>query len=258
MNLYRSAWLWIAAGSFMFGACHSSTAPSAATTTTTTTTSLITPATTALTIGQRQLYSYSTATSANIVTWTSSNSGVLTIDSTGLAIGIASGVATLTGSLDTGTSSTLTVQVVPIYQGSWAGSAKVLACTDLDGFTAAGYCSRISSSVQQWTLTLTQSGLGLSGTMTKSEGANVLNGSVTATVGGSGDIVSLIGPLGGVAGGTSYLVTPISWDSFAAGSSMTGAWSANITSPQIPGGATVQWSLTGAMQVSASGRPVGR
>jgi hypothetical protein len=258
MNVHRCARLCIAAGLFMIGACSSSTAPSTATTTTTTTSTLITPATAALTIGQTLLYSYSTATSANVVTWTSSNSGVLTIDSTGLAQGIASGVATITGSLDTGTSSTLTVQVVPSYQGSWAGTVKVLACTDLDGFTSAGYCSRISSSVQQWTLTLTQSGLALSGTMTKSEGANVLNGTVNATVGGSGDIVSLTGALGGVAGGTSLLVTPISWDSFATGSSMTGAWSAIVTSSQIPGNATVQWSLNGVQQVSASGRRVGR
>jgi hypothetical protein len=258
MNLHRSVCLCIAAGLCMIGACSSSTAPSSTTTTTTTTSSLITPATAALTIGQTQLYAYSTATSANVVTWTSSNSGVLAIDGTGLATGIANGVATITGSLDTGTSSTLTVQVVPNYQGSWAGTAKVLACTDLDGFASAGYCSRISSSIQQWTLTLAQSGLVLTGTMTKSEGANVLNGTVSASVGGSGDIVSLTGALGGVAGGTSLLVTPISWDSFATAGTMTGAWSANVTSSQITGNATVQWTLTGVTKVSASGRRSGR
>jgi hypothetical protein len=252
MNFHRCACLCIVASLCMTEACSNSTAPTTTTTTTTPTTTLITPATAALTIGQTQLYAYSTATSANIITWSSSNASVLTIDGTGLATAIASGVATITGSLDTGTSSTLTVQVVPNYQGSWAGTATVLACTAVDGFASAGYCSQIGSSVQQWTLTLNQTGLTLSGTMTKSEGANVLNGAVTATVGGQGDIVSMTGALGGVAnGGANVLVTPIAWDSFATGSSMKGSWSANVSSSQLTGSATVQWSLTGS-EVSVS------
>jgi hypothetical protein len=176
----------------------------------------------------------------------------LTIDGTGLATAIASGVATITGTLDTGTSSTLTVQVVPNYQGSWAGTSTVLACTAVDGFASAGYCAQIGNSVQQWTLTLTQTGLTLIGTMTKSEGANILNGNVTATIGGQGDIVSMTGPVGGVANGANLVVTPIAWDSFATGTSMRGFWSANVTSSQLSGSATVQWSLTGAGQLSAS------
>jgi hypothetical protein len=253
MNVHRWSYLCIVASLCMIEACSTSTAPTTTTTTTTPTSTLITPATAALTIGQTQLYSYSTATSANIITWSSSNAGVLTIDGTGLATAIASGVATITGSLDTGTSSTLTVQVVPNYQGSWAGTATVLACTAVDGFASAGYCSQIGSSVQQWTLTLNQTGLTLSGSMTKSEGANVLNGPVTATIGGQGDIVSMTGPLGGIANGANVLVTPIAWDSFATGSSMKGSWSANVTSSQFTGSATVQWSLSGTGQVSASG-----
>jgi hypothetical protein len=251
MNLHRCACLCIVASLFMIEACSTSTAPTSTTTTTTPTSTLITPATAALTIGQTQLYSYSTATAANVITWTSSNAAVLTIDGTGLATAVASGVATITGALDTGTSSTLTVEVVPNYQGSWAGTIKVIACTGVDGFASAGYCSLLGS-VQQWTLTLTQTGLTLSGTMTKSEGANVLNGAVTATIGGQGDIVSMTGALGGVANGANLLVTPIAWDSFASGTSMSGSWSANVTSSQLTGSATVQWLLTGSGQLSAS------
>ena len=252
MNLRRCACLCIVASLFMIEACSTSTAPTSATTTTTPTTSLITPATAALTIGQTQVYSYSTATSANTITWTSSNAAVLTIDGTGLATALASGVATITGALDTGTSSTLTVQVVPNYQGSWAGTSRVLECTDVAGFTSGGYCAQIRTSVQQWTLTLLQAGLELSGTMTKSEGSSVLSGSVTATIGGQGDIVSMTGSLGGVANGANLLVTPIAWDSFATGSSMKGNWSANVTSSQLTGSATVQWLLTGSGHLSAS------
>jgi hypothetical protein len=252
-NTNRRACLCIAVSLAVMGACSKTTTPTAVTTTSSTTTSLITPATTVLIIGQTQLYSYSTATSTDgISAWTSSNSGILTIDNTGLATGLANGLATITGSLTDGTTSTLSVQVVPNYQGSWAGSSRVLECTDVAGFTSAGYCAQIRTSVQQWTLTLLQAGLELSGTMTKSEGANVLSGNVTAVIGGSGDIIAMVGPLAGVVGGTNLVVTPISWDSFVVNNTMTGNWTGNVTSPQITGLATVQWSLNGTAQASAS------
>jgi hypothetical protein len=248
----RTCWC-LAVSLVVMGACSKTTAPTAATTTTSTTSSLITPATTVLIIGQSQLYSYSTATSTDGVSaWTSSNSGILTIDNTGLATGISNGLATITGSLTDGTTSTLAVQVVPNYQGSWAGTSSVLECTDLMGFTSAGYCAQIRSSVQQWTLTLLQSALQLSGTMTKSEGANVLSGNVTGIVGGSGDIITMVGSLGGFASGANLVITPISWDSFSVNNTMTGNWAGNVTSPQITGLATVQWSLSGTAQVPAS------
>jgi hypothetical protein len=242
------------AGLFMVTACSNTAAPTTTTPTPTTPATLITPNTTALQVGQTQLYSLSSATSATVVTWSSSNSGVLTVDGNGLATAIANGAATITASPDTGTSSTLTVQVVPNYQGSWAGNAQVLGCTDLAGFASAGYCSQVRGSVQRWTLSLAQTGLTLDGTMTKSEGANVLSGSMKGAIGASGDIVSLTGTLAGFASGANLVVTPISWNSFADGGSMAGSWAASVTSQDIPGNATVQWSLTGATQVSASSR----
>jgi Bacterial Ig-like domain (group 2) len=253
-KLSRRACLCIAVGLFTIAACSNSGTPTTATTTTAPATSLITPDTTVLAIGQTQLFTYSTATATDgIFTWTSSNPGILAIDNTGLATGLSSGLSTITGQLTDGTSSTLSVQVVPNYQGLWAGTSTVIACTDVLGFTSAGYCSQVSNAVQQWTLTLLQTGLSVSGTMTKSEGASVLTGNVSATVGGSGDLIAMTGTLAGVANGTNLVVTPISWDSFAAGSNMTGSWSANVTSSQVLGSATLQWSLIGALQgVSAT------
>jgi hypothetical protein len=37
---------------------------------------------------------------------------------------------------------------------------------------------------------------------------------------------------------------------------MTGIWSANVTSSQVLGIATVQWSITGATLATAGGSPV--
>ena len=93
------------------------------------------------------------------------------------------------------------------------------------------------------TLTLTQSGLGVTGAITKAEGANLLNGSVAGSIGAGGDI-TLAGTMAGIADGSSFQLTLISWNSLADGSRMTGSWAANVTSPQILGIATLQWSLT--------------
>jgi hypothetical protein len=113
---------------------------------------------------------------------------------------------------------------------------------DLAGFTAAGYCAKNLGTTQQVTLSLTQSGLTLSGTMTKAEGANLISGPVSGTTGINGDI-TLTGTLSGIADGANVQLALISWNSLADGANMTGTWSGNITSPQILGLATLQWSL---------------
>ena len=149
------------------GGCSNTASPSAVDTTPTTPTTAITPAATVVLVGQTQVYALAPANSTAVISWTSSNENVLTIDATGLATGLANGVSTITGLSDAGTSATLTVQVVPVYAGSWAGTSTVLACTDLAGFASAGYCAQSLGTTDKWTLTLTQSGLVVSGTLTK-------------------------------------------------------------------------------------------
>jgi hypothetical protein len=53
-------------------------------------------------------------------------------------------------------------------------------------------------------------------------------------------------------------VTLTSWNSFATPTSMTGAWEANLTSPQIPGVASVRYSLTNVTLVPVSGSSLTR
>jgi hypothetical protein len=228
------------------GGCANSDSPTTPDPTTPATTA-ISPATTVLQVGQTQVYTI-TPTTTSAITWTSSNESVLTIDAGGSAVGLANGVATVTATPETGTGATLAVQVVPVYAGSWAGTSTVLACTDLAGFAAAGYCAQSLQATETWGLTLTQSGLAVSGTMSKSEGANVLSGAVTGAIGGSGDIISLTGTLTGFARGANLVITPISWNALAGGGSITGTWAGNVTSPQILGIATVQWRVAGTAQ----------
>jgi hypothetical protein len=168
----------------------------------------------------------------------------LTIDSTGNATGIGNGVVTITAATAT-QSATLQLQVVPSYQGTWTGNATSLTCTGIGGFAA--YCTQ-GPAAQRLTLSLNQASLAgslaVSGVLTKSEPGGLLSGVVNGSIGPGGDI-TLTGTLNGVTSGGSLVARLISWDSLATGTTMTGGWAANITSSQVLGIATVQWSLTG-------------
>lgn len=235
--------LLVVAAAASLVACGSDTPSSPTTTTPTTPTSAITPQITNIQIGQTQAFTLTAPTTPTTVTWTSSNPNVMTIDAAGNATAVGVGASTITGTGDANQNATLTVQVVPIYQGNWVGNATVIACTDLAGFSANNYCAQNLGVARRVTLTLTQSGLSVTGSMTKAEGANLLNGSLAGSILGAGDL-SLGGSLAGLANGSNLQLALISWDSLADGTQMTGSWAGNITSPQILGLATLQWSLT--------------
>ncbi len=178
------------------------------------------------------------------MTWTSSAPNILTIDGTGNATAVATGIITLTATTDDGQTATLQVQVVPNYQGAWTGNITNTACTDIAGFASINYCSRGLGTAQSLALNLAQSGLTISGTMTKSESGGVVGGAVTGVIGSGGD-VTLTGTLTGLSNGANLTVTLLSWNSLVTKAAMTGVGAANVTSSQILGIATVQWSLTG-------------
>ena len=233
------------AAALMVAACGGSDTPSSPTTTTPSVT--ITPGGTVYQLGATQALTLSAQTTPTNVVWSSSNPNVITIDSSGNITAVGVGAATITATADAGVSATLSLQVVPIYAGTWIGTAKVLACTDLAGFQSNGYCAKNLGTVSTVTITMNQSGNSVSGSITKSEGANLLNGSVTGPIGAGGD-VTMTGTLAGLASGSNLQLSVISWNSLADGSNMTGSWSGNITSPQILGIATLQWSLSLRLQ----------
>ena len=229
------AGLWI-------GACGGSS--NSPTTPTTSASLSITPTTSVLVIGQSQPYSVANGKADAIVVWTSSAPNILTIDSTGNATAVATGIITLTATTDDGQTATLQVQVVPNYQGTWTGNITNTACTDIAGFASINYCSRGLGAAQSLTLNLAQSGLTISGTMTKSEAGGSVGGAVTGVIGTGGD-VTLTGTLTGLGSGANLTVTLLSWNSLVTNTSMTGVGAANVTSSQILGIATVQWSFAG-------------
>ena len=189
--------------------------------TTSTPTAAITPGTTVYQLGQTQTFTLTATTTPANVTWVSNNPTVMIIDGSGNATALSVGTATITSTADGSLSATLAVQVVPTYQGNWTGTARILACTDVAGFLSAAYCSRNIGAVNTVTLTMTQSGSSITGSMTKSEGANLLNGTIGGTIGAAGDI-TMIGNLAGLANGSNLQLAVISWNSLADGANMAG------------------------------------
>jgi hypothetical protein len=249
----------------LIGACGSSSPTSASSTAPAVTLNGVNPSLldTVVQIGQTQTYMLTVVPTTSVITWSSSPTNVLTIDSSGDATGVSNGFATITAVADNGQSASLLVQVVPVYGGTWAGSVTVVGCTGLVGFAANGYCSQILGSMQAFTMSLTQTngnvGDVVSGTFTKGEGGNTLSGSVAdGNLGTGGDMGGLTGLLAGVADGVNLSLTLTSWNSLVTGNNMTGAWGANITSPQIPGVASVVYSLTNVTLVPVSGSALSR
>ena len=66
-------------------------------------------------------------------TWTSSNTGVASVDSAGRLVGLAHGSTNLTASHE-GRSTSKTVQVVNNYEGTWDGRYVIRACDDSGSF----------------------------------------------------------------------------------------------------------------------------
>lgn len=240
----RLAFLCCVVAGLSGSACSNSSPTPTPTAPTPTPTLAITPITNALAIGQTQIYTGANVDASVTVTWSSSDSSILTIDSAGTATAIANGTATITASGSDGQTATLQVQVVPNYQGTWTGNVTMLACTDLAGFASNNYCAQRLRTVQQLTLNLTQVGLAISGSVTKLEASGQVGGIVSGVIGSGGDITTLAGTLSGVVGGANLSVALISWNSLGTGANMTGSWASNVTSPQIVGIATEQWSFT--------------
>ncbi|PWT81289.1 MAG: hypothetical protein C5B57_10760 [Blastocatellia bacterium] len=262
LRFFLTYFLTLCLAAFLVTGCGGSNTPSTPSTPTPTPTPpalSITPATTVLMVGQTQTYSATKSdSSTETVTWSSTDSGVLPIDANGNAVALAKGAVTITATStnDSTLTATLNVQVVPAYQGNWSGITTMTACTDTNAFATNGYCSSRVGGSQQLVMSLTQSNLGITGTITKIEAGGQVSGSVTGSIGTNGDITQLTGTLSGNVNGADVSVKLIAWDSSATGTTMTGTWATNVTSAQMNGNVTEQWSFPGIPR-TASATPAG-
>jgi hypothetical protein len=195
-------------------------------------------------------------------TWTSSHTGVASVDSAGRLVGLAHGSTNLTASHE-GRSASKTVQVVNNYEGNWTGSYVIRACDDSgiyqDGIYAppyedVPYCQvhhRVGS-VHSFELALTQMGSNLSEIRgTVPWGVGELTGVVTAdgrlNLRGT---LNLMDWYGEIVGATFHVGA---WDTNLSGPGvMTGRWSENLVAVIGVGNVYTENELVTLTQTSTS------
>ena len=153
----------------------------------------ITPATDLIKIKASETFTanatFSDGSSRSVqATWGSDTPSVATIDSTGRAMGVAPGLATIYADYQAMRATRL-LRVVPDYQGTWQGDWSVTGCGDEGDWT--GVC-QLAPNGTVWALTL---------------GITQTRDSVTGTTDFYGDdLVNLPGPVSGTIGQSGHLV----------------------------------------------------
>lgn len=210
--------------------------------------------------GQSQGYtatvtlSNGTTQAATSTTWSSDNSGVLTIDNSGQASGSTHGTATITASAQ-GVSATKAVKVFQNYQGTWTGSYRIRVCT-ATGLFAGVWCEAdgfAANSIAPMRATLTQDGGAVSGTLELGSIAGNIRGSVFDSrrlVGG--------GVLTLVASGIVFSLNVGTFDVLSSGNQLAGSFVVNTTAAGFSGNGYFESDLTSVTRsLTASGaRPL--
>ena len=168
----------------------------------------VTPANSTIWRGASQQFTatgtYSDGSTQNLssqVTWTSSNTGVATINASGLAMGVAAGMTTISAALSgVSNSTTLTVQVPPTLTSIVVTPANsTIGIGVLQQFTATGNYSDSSTQNLSSQVTWTSSSAGVATITT--------NGLATGVAGGT---TTISATLSGVSGNTALTVQSVS------------------------------------------------
>ena len=135
--------------------------------------------------------------------------------------------------------------VTPVvnFVGTWSGQYTISACGHVGDWPPCH--DFFEGSVAPMTLTLSQTGSSVSGTLTQ---GNLIT-SVTGSVSNDNHLV-LSGSTTTAAGGLPATYAIMGWDTQLNGNNMTGSWEEHITSPQISG--FLQWIDTTNTVVKAA------
>jgi hypothetical protein len=165
---------------------------------------------------------YSDGTSAPITpTWSSSNTGVASVDSSGIVRALSGGSATVTASFS-GQSASASVRSIPNYSGRWYGGYKIVSCS-APARWGQSYCNIIAGptgSIYNIELNLGMSGSTVTGSWRRGQ----LQGSVSGSVGSDGSL-SLQGTESAyTSAGQLYSFSIRSWRTTINGAYMIGQW----------------------------------
>ena len=243
-------------GAVLTGCTKSKTTPIAPTPVTPTAVAVTISGLDALRTGFFSVYTANTlmsdGTSTSVTpTWSSSNPGAGSIDSTGRVDGNSHGSTQLTASYQ-GKSGSKSINVVQNFGGSWSGNYVLKACDQSGAFSSARWCSSLGGvgTVLPFGLALTQSGNGRdlpAGTLSLGSFVGNVSGNVT------GDGRMVIGGTFSVASsGLTFTWTIGGWDTRSApGDGMTGKWAQNLTAVGTSGNAYMESQILTANHTAA-------
>jgi len=183
--------------------------------------------------------------------WTSSNTAIATVDSSGRLDGLTHGSTNLAASHQ-GRSASKTVQVVNNYGGGWSGTYVVRACDHSGVFAAVRWCQDFRvGAVGPITLALSQSGNDqrqIAGTLALGN----LAGNVTGSVTGDGRL-NLGGSFNVTSSGVTFTFQFGGWDTRLNGPGvMVGRWAQNLTAIGVTGNSYQENELVTMTQTSSS------
>ncbi len=161
--------------------------------------------------------------------WVSSSTAVVTVDAAGTVRGMGSGQATISITYDS-RQATQTIRVVPDYGGTWRGDYALVSCQAAGDFASAGWCDDAPvGSVEQLTMTLTQTRDSVTGTWTHSR----MTGATQGTIEVAGTLV-----LSGSGSYEARVVNSTGWRSVTTDNrNQTGQFTLTFTSPSWSGSA---------------------
>lgn len=180
-------------------------------------------------------------------TWQSDNVSVASIDGSGRATGVGSGLATITADVE-GLHATAAVRVVPDYHGRWEGMTRLTGCTADGDFRDA--CTGAIGSGMSLTTSITQNRDAISGEV-DFDGAK---GPVSTSVQVDGRIVTT-GKLALIVDGIAFDVDLSEWETTSVDNQrMSGRFRLGVRHARLAG----SWNLSGELATiqKTSGAPL--
>jgi hypothetical protein len=140
------------------------------------------------------------------------------------------------------TPATPTPVPVTSFAGTWSGTYTITGCGHSGAFAEINWCGNLSYTPLPMTLTLSQSGSSVSGTLTQ--------GSIATSVTGSVDASNHLILSGSTTLSGGILAEILGWNTTVAGSAMSGSWNTKWTTGGLAGSAQTINTLSSVTKAS--------
>ncbi len=189
--------------------------------------------------------------------WSSSNTGVATVDANGRLSGLSHGSMALAASYQ-GMNASKNVSVVSNFGGSWVGTYVIRACDQAGVFASARWCQGLGGvgSILPVTLTLSQTGSDrtqVTGSLALGDG---VAGNISGNVTGDGRLI-LGGSFTVTSSGVTFQFVFGGWETqLVSPGQMRGRWAQSQTAIGVTGNAYQEVEIVTMTQTSTTAVPI--